>query len=144
MSVTNTPVEQKQQQRHNYSSWHQSTSSVSASASSSQQTQNPNDQHNTSQPRFVNEPSHHIGGSNASISQGGSFSSGIDHDSGGGIIATSSPRGREQSEEAEERGRSRLREDQVDSTDDSFDDISLMGFKTGTKHHSPIKMKKVR
>ncbi|CAL1185082.1 unnamed protein product [Candida parapsilosis] len=114
MSVTNTPVEQKQQQRHNY------CLGIKA------------------------HHHHHIGGSNASISQGGSFGSGIDHDSGGGIIATSSPRGREQSEEAEERGRSRSREDQVDSTDDSFDDISLMGFKTGTKHHSPIKMKKVR
>ncbi|KAI5957934.1 hypothetical protein KGF57_002742 [Candida theae] len=60
------------------------------------------------------------------------------------IMATSSPRGREQSEEVEERGRSRSREDNLDITDDSFDDISLMGFKTGSKHDSPVKMKKVR
>ena len=66
------------------------------------------------------------------------------HDQRPHLLATSSPRGREQSEEVEERGRSRLREDKFDITDDSLDDISLMGFKTGSKHTSPAKMKKVR
>ncbi|KAG5417598.1 hypothetical protein I9W82_005234 [Candida metapsilosis] len=66
------------------------------------------------------------------------------HDQEPHLLATSSPRGREQSEEVEERGRSRSREDKFDVTDDSLDDISLMGFKTGSKHTSPAKMKKVR
>lgn len=143
MSVTDTPIahghpeEPQQKQRTNLSPWRESTTSRS--------TQNLNHHHHrSSQPGLDQEPSHHI---SSSSDQNMFHELTNSHDTTQHtteIIATSSPRGREQSEEAEERGRSRLREDKLDLTDDSFDDISLMGFKTGSKHNSPVKMKKIR
>ena len=130
------------QQRRNSSHLHETISSKSSSA----HTQNHNHHHHhMSQLDQDHELNLHFTSNGKSLTREEQV---IDHGSNQEhapqVLATSSPRGREQSEEVEERGRSRLREDKFDVTDDSLDDISLMGFKTGSKHTSPAKMKKVR
>lgn len=146
MSVKGTPIahlhqDQQQQQHADLSLWRERTTSRS--------TQNLNHHrhhhhHISSQLGLDQEPNHHVANSNSQNMLHGLTNSHSTTQHTTEIIAMSSPRGRDQSEEAEERGRSRLREDKLDVTDDSFDDISLMGFKTGSKHNSPVKMKKVR